>query len=170
MQRGTPSSARRSCFSQSARRPHLPDQQTQPQRRKVLQHHPRLARTPARRPSTSPRSCRASSAPCKPPRASTRRKRSPATGGRPAAGAALPAAWFRHDAACIEMGESTDGAGSSNLYGMLNRWAAAGGQDNAWSASAGRAALPRWVLRTWTAGRPGQPPQAAASDQRTPCP
>ena len=44
------------------------------------------------------------------------------------------------------MGESTDGAGSSNLYGMLDGWAAAGGTDSAWGASPGEQLYRAWVL------------------------
>jgi hypothetical protein len=58
----------------------------------------------------------------------------------------VPPAWFRRDAACIEMGESTDGAGSANLYGMLDGWAAAGGQGWAGAASPSEQLYRVWVL------------------------
>jgi hypothetical protein len=60
----------------------------------------------------------------------------------------IPPAWFRRDAACIEMGESTDGAGSSNLYGMLDGWGAAGGSSSpdAWHASPAEQLYRVWVL------------------------
>ena len=113
---------------------------------RFFQHHPRLARTPAGGQALAallPRVIRALQA-----AQSINSPQALAGHWRPPwpPESAYPA-WFRHDAACIEMGESTDGAGSSNLYGMLDGWGAAGGQDSAWSAAPGEQLYRVWVLQ-----------------------
>ena len=110
---------------------------------RFFQHHPKLARTPAGGAAlalTLPRVLRSLQAAtsASSPLALSGHWRGPPW--------PRPPAWFRHDAACIEMGESTDGAGSSNLYGMLDGWAAAGGTDSAWGASPGEQLYRVWVL------------------------
>ena len=110
---------------------------------RFFQHHPKLARTPAGGAAlalTLPRVLRSLQAAtsASSPLALSGHWRGPPW--------PVPPAWFRHDAACIEMGESTDGAGSSNLYGMLDGWAAAGGTDSAWGASPGEQLYRVWVL------------------------
>jgi hypothetical protein len=50
----------------------------------------------------------------------------------------VPPAWWLHGPGnCIRIYESTDGRGSTNLYGMLDGWTAAGGDTtpDAWHAS-----------------------------------
>lgn len=63
-------------------------------------------------------------------------------------GLGLPPAWYMHDIGCIETGESGNGAGSSNLFGMLAGWYAAGGTDSpsAWDASYTEQLDRTWIL------------------------
>lgn len=82
-------------------------------------------------------------------------------------GLGLPPQWWLTDVSCIRMGESTDGAGSSNLYGMLAGWGAAGGgsgldvdgRPNAWEASPKEQLYRTWILwnmdgwSPWTTAR-----------------
>lgn len=60
-----------------------------------------------------------------------------------------PPAWFiaSPTLACIEMRESTDGRGSTDLYGFLqSTWAAYGGQDNVYQASPAEQLWRAWLL------------------------
>jgi len=70
-----------------------------------------------------------------------------------------PPAWFVHSPvlACIELRESGDGRASSNLYGMLDGWAAAGGRGTAASASPAEQLYRAWLLYSrfgWSPWRP----------------
>ena len=70
-----------------------------------------------------------------------------------------PPAWWLHSAffACIYFRESTDGKGSSNLYGMQAGWAAVGGRGSAGDASRAEQTWRAWLLYERDGVEPWQP-------------
>ncbi len=59
-----------------------------------------------------------------------------------------PASWMTSAfAQCVRLRESGNGRGSSNIYGMLDGWRAAGGSGDAWHAS--RAEQDYRAYRLW---------------------
>jgi len=59
-----------------------------------------------------------------------------------------PPAWWLHSsfAQCVRIRESGNGRGSSNIYGMLEGWQAAGGHGNAKDASRAEQDYRAWIL------------------------